>query len=388
MIHWPILPKNKKYSRIYEQLVYKALQRNLEVYKRNTPYEYYEVHHIIPRSFGGTNQKSNLVKFTAREHYVAHLLLWKMNFGGEYNSKMSKALFYMASAGKKNNKFEVNSRTYEKLRVEHNTRNTNLFTGSKNPAKRAEVRQKISKSIKEKYKKDKESQTGLYAPELLKKRSIINTGKKNARAIIFTFTNIDGISFEVHGELTAFIKQHNLRSEWVYDYLKGKTTEKLGGWSVSSNKEIRCCINDGINQKFVRISELNTFLNKGWILGSKPSQRIRKLRTKEELNIANEKRKETLLKQRHAGVFSSLKGKKRPLKSVKKGAEKRKGKPNPMKGKKLNLSDEQRKKRSERAKLLPKLYGAANPNFGKKHSEEVKKLMSERRKLAYLRKGK
>lgn len=38
---------------------------------------YYEIHHIIPRSEGGTNEKTNLVHLTPREHYIAHLLLWK-----------------------------------------------------------------------------------------------------------------------------------------------------------------------------------------------------------------------------------------------------------------------------------------------------------------------
>tara|TARA_R110001592_G_scaffold6022_2_gene32637 strand:- start:155 stop:826 length:672 start_codon:yes stop_codon:yes gene_type:complete len=36
---------------------------------------YYEKHHIIPRSIGGTNKKDNLVLLTAQEHYKAHELL-------------------------------------------------------------------------------------------------------------------------------------------------------------------------------------------------------------------------------------------------------------------------------------------------------------------------
>ena len=38
---------------------------------------YYEKHHIIPKSLGGSNCKDNLVHLTPREHYIAHLLLWK-----------------------------------------------------------------------------------------------------------------------------------------------------------------------------------------------------------------------------------------------------------------------------------------------------------------------
>ena len=40
--------------------------------------EYTEKHHIIPKCMGGTNDKSNLVKLTAREHYIAHKLLTKI----------------------------------------------------------------------------------------------------------------------------------------------------------------------------------------------------------------------------------------------------------------------------------------------------------------------
>ena len=38
-----------------------------------------ESHHITPRSMGGTDEASNLVDLTVREHYVAHKLLWKSN---------------------------------------------------------------------------------------------------------------------------------------------------------------------------------------------------------------------------------------------------------------------------------------------------------------------
>jgi hypothetical protein len=40
---------------------------------------YFERHHIIPRSMGGDNSDDNLTKLTGREHFLAHLLLAKMN---------------------------------------------------------------------------------------------------------------------------------------------------------------------------------------------------------------------------------------------------------------------------------------------------------------------
>jgi hypothetical protein len=40
---------------------------------------YTERHHIIPRCMGGTDDKSNLVDLTAKEHCVIHHLLHELN---------------------------------------------------------------------------------------------------------------------------------------------------------------------------------------------------------------------------------------------------------------------------------------------------------------------
>lgn len=37
--------------------------------------EYYELHHILPKSMGGTNEKENLILLTLQEHVLAHYLL-------------------------------------------------------------------------------------------------------------------------------------------------------------------------------------------------------------------------------------------------------------------------------------------------------------------------
>ena len=61
------------YEKVYQQLVDHAKSRKLS--KKDC---YIEQHHIIPRAEGGTGDKSNLVNLTAREHYIAHLLLAKI----------------------------------------------------------------------------------------------------------------------------------------------------------------------------------------------------------------------------------------------------------------------------------------------------------------------
>lgn len=76
-------------------------------YSKNFKSSYFEFHHIIPRCLGGTNDKSNIIPLTAREHYLAHYLLSKIN----PNNEGLKFAFYIMS---KSN----NSRLYEKVKSE------------------------------------------------------------------------------------------------------------------------------------------------------------------------------------------------------------------------------------------------------------------------------
>lgn len=55
----------------YDRLIDRARDRQIDGYS--------ERHHVVPRCMGGGNEKTNLVRLTAEEHYVAHQLLVKMN---------------------------------------------------------------------------------------------------------------------------------------------------------------------------------------------------------------------------------------------------------------------------------------------------------------------
>ena len=81
--------------------------------------KYIESHHILPQSMGGLNDDDNLVKLSARQHYLAHWMLWKA-----YKSKeMTFAFFSMSN---QSNQYQgrnrrINSRIYENLRNEFST---------------------------------------------------------------------------------------------------------------------------------------------------------------------------------------------------------------------------------------------------------------------------
>jgi len=55
-----------------------------------------EVHHIKPRSLGGTNDKDNLVRLSLQDHYKAHLLLAMFTKSGD-KDKMLWALWRMSN---------------------------------------------------------------------------------------------------------------------------------------------------------------------------------------------------------------------------------------------------------------------------------------------------
>jgi len=100
-----------KYTLWYNAIIEQARDR--------TTNEYTELHHIQPRSLGGTDDKSNLVKLTAREHFVCHWLLIKM-YTGESRAKMIYALNGMKRGNEFTQRYEtkITSRVYENLKKE------------------------------------------------------------------------------------------------------------------------------------------------------------------------------------------------------------------------------------------------------------------------------
>ena len=59
-----------RYRAWYDSLMQKARNRSID-----SPYT--EIHHVLPRSMGGSDELSNLVELTYREHFIAHWLLTK-----------------------------------------------------------------------------------------------------------------------------------------------------------------------------------------------------------------------------------------------------------------------------------------------------------------------
>jgi len=103
------------YIKIYTNLIKRATDRSV-------PKEVYtELHHIVPKCMGGTDDQHNLVRLTGREHFVAHLLLVKIY---PHDSKLVYAAMRMAH--------QCNSgRYYEWLRKRHSENVSDMMLGNK-----------------------------------------------------------------------------------------------------------------------------------------------------------------------------------------------------------------------------------------------------------------
>ena len=101
------------YQKIYDQLIEKRRQNPLKRVGDGT----IECHHIKPVSFGGSNDETNLINLTTREHYVAHLLLLEITkqlHDYQLIGKMLSAIIIMQSKCLK-----FNSHLYEQLRTNY-----------------------------------------------------------------------------------------------------------------------------------------------------------------------------------------------------------------------------------------------------------------------------
>lgn len=90
------------YNKIYNTL---CESRKYRGWKRKAGYE---VHHILPKSLGGSDSKENLVRLTAREHFIAHKLLARM-FPDNYLMVLSLQYFLK-------HRDVINSRDYQRIK--------------------------------------------------------------------------------------------------------------------------------------------------------------------------------------------------------------------------------------------------------------------------------
>jgi hypothetical protein len=193
-----------KYTDYYNNIIANAK-------KRNVINGFCEKHHIIPKSVGGTDEESNMVILTYKEHYVAHHLLTKMFDDKDSQRKMWTAFFFMHIGRDKeiktNRSYVVAKRKMAEGKSILNSGEGNPMYGKTHPE---ETKNKMSKSWN--------------------RKSLRNTDKK-----IYTFVHKEyGVEKCTRLELC---KKYNISHKLVYKIVKRQSKSTLG-WKIKWENEV------------------------------------------------------------------------------------------------------------------------------------------------------
>jgi hypothetical protein len=123
------------YKKIHDLIIERAQTRVLTGYK--------ERHHIVPKCMGGTNDSTNLVELTAREHFIIHKLLYEIH--PEHHG-LFKGYYAMAMLNSPDRNISLTAREYEYLRIEFAKRNTGVLNHYYGKKHSEEVRAKMKKN--------------------------------------------------------------------------------------------------------------------------------------------------------------------------------------------------------------------------------------------------
>lgn len=265
---------------------------------------YYELHHIIPKSLGGGDTKDNLVYLTAREHYLAHYLLCKFTEGKAKRS-MVWAFHRMvySDASRKGYRIIKNSRLYEYVRkelVEYLHSN--------------EFRALLSKSAKGRVWVNNGLETKMIKKELLEEfllenpnyslgRLKLNIVKKERAHKKTGPRKPTSIRYWMYREGESKDIMVPLESIPIYEkegWKRGRLNKQSSRNKTNTKGKIRI-IKDGIEKSIFK-TDLERYLAEGWVRGRKPVSEETKQKMSQSHNDPNGKYQETVKKIRNGEI--------------------------------------------------------------------------------------
>lgn len=182
------------YRKIYDNIIEK---RRTDKLPKNV---YGEEHHIVPRSLGGGDDINNIIRLTAKEHFICHLLLSEMYPKKSFEWYKMNHAFQMMSVSMSKQRRYFNGRIYEMKKKDFSETMSWSQSGEKNSQygknKSDETKEKIKKSVnkrigkkdnlnkKERIKKNREE-------EILKYTHNGTFYNKQRRGLILKIFNID-----------------------------------------------------------------------------------------------------------------------------------------------------------------------------------------------------
>lgn len=242
-----------KYSKLYYKITSNAAQRITEGYT--------ELHHIIPQSIGGSNDKENLVELTAREHFICHWLLIKMT-EGEDRSKMLYALNGMKAENKYQQRYhtKITARVYEKYRIEHAENHSKRMKGRPawNKGKKLEGEELEKHRERTRNRKPMSLET---KAKWIADRIVTVTGSKRSEQAK------QNISLSLKGKPKGPMSEEEKLKRSVKQ--KGVAKVKTHGANVANAVTGNISINKDNVEKKVKKDTLQSYLDDGWQLGGR-----------------------------------------------------------------------------------------------------------------------
>lgn len=203
------------YKKIYQDLVDTRLSMKIDRLNQKKSGVYFEGHHIIPKSKGGTGTSTraknnpNIVLLTAREHFLAHWLLWRI-----HRDRSSALAFHKMMSSNDNQKRNISSRGYEEARLAFSETNKgNQYGKGQKKVISVEQRMKTSLTMKGRYSGEKNYFYG-------KKHTQESKNKISEKAKMRTMESIPS-----YKGVRVLYKDGNLLAEFksnqeISDYLK------------------------------------------------------------------------------------------------------------------------------------------------------------------------
>jgi hypothetical protein len=241
-----------KYSKLYFKITSNAKQRINEGYT--------EIHHIIPQSLGGSNDKENLVELTAREHFICHWLLVKMTEGKD-RSKMLYALNGMKAENRYQQRYhtKITARVYEKYRIEHAQNHSEIMKGK--PAWNKGTKLEGGELEKHRERTRNRKIDPIKQAEGQKKRIEKIKGRKDT----------DEAKLKKSIALKGIPKGPMSKEQKLKISLNSKGVKKKAGHSTNVANAVKGNISinkDGVEKK-VKRDILQQYLDEGWSLGGR-----------------------------------------------------------------------------------------------------------------------
>lgn len=196
------------YEKIYNDLMNDRLLKKPQRLKEKRCGFYFEGHHIIPKWMGGDGNSNrpknnkNIVLLTAREHFLAHWLLWRI-----YKNRPSALAFHKMISHNKNQNRQYSSKGYEEARMAFiETNKGNSFGVGVVKKISDEQKKKHSEFMKGRFVGEKNHFFGkTHSNETKEKIKNSRIGKSNAkRKVVIKDGNVVGI-FDTIQQTAEFI---------------------------------------------------------------------------------------------------------------------------------------------------------------------------------------